>query len=383
LDSDALDRANRRVAWLVALGGLLGILGQALPDFLAQREMFPLWWNAAGIATALAVIVLAAVGLWLPQRVLRAMWVAIPSAAIALQLLSYAVYRGPELGVAPWVWRLDPAALTLLVFVTRPAVAVMATIFAGASVAISAWFFTGVVPEVVAWNTPFHMSEIGFVVIFLGIRNRVVALNRTERAARLAAEQGAVRKAEAERHAVHARLVHDEVLSVLNAARMFTGDPPEVLRREARQALRAIDAAVVGSAAAVDTAVSPSEAVDQLRLRLADLVQTVEVTTADDRGVPASVIDAVASAALEAARNARRHAEARRVSATVWVGEGGIRVSVEDDGTGFAPDQVPPGRWGIARSIVARLHEVGGRAEITSSQGIGTRVLLSWRPAEN
>ena len=183
----AIERADRRVAWLVALGALLSIVGQALPDFVAQASDFPLWWNAAGVVVAVALITLAAGGLWLPQRLLRMLWVGIPVVLVALQLSSYAVLSGSADPVAPWVWRLEPAAVTLLVFVLRPAFAVGAAIVAGGTVALSAWLFTGSVPEVVAWNTPFHMSEIGFVVIFLGIRNRVAVLNESEKSARLAA----------------------------------------------------------------------------------------------------------------------------------------------------------------------------------------------------
>jgi len=375
----AVERANRRVAWLVALGGMLSIAGQALPDLVAQASLFPLWWNGAGVVAMLALVVLAAAGLWLPQSVLRVLWWAVPGLVVALQLLSYAVYAGPGEGIAPWVWRLEPAALTLLVFVTRPAFAVGATIFAGGSVAISAWVFVGSVPEVVAWNTPFHMSEIGFVVIFLGIRNRVALLRESEEASRIAAEESAVRTAEARRQAAHARLVHDEVLSVLNAARMFSGPPPEVLREEAGTALRALEAGPETSPPGEDRPVPASIAAERLRDRLQALIAGVDIV-ADRGSLPAGVLDAVIAAALEAVRNARRHADAERITAVARLSGGGVRVIVADDGVGFDPARVSPGRRGVVDSIAGRLADVGGEARVESSRGAGTEVILSWHP---
>ena len=54
--------------------------------------------------------------------------------------------------------------------------------------------------------------------------------------------------------------------------------------------------------------------------------------------------------------------------------KGGVFCSVKDDGAGFA-DSAPSG-FGISRSIVGRMQDVGGRAEVRSRPGHGTEVCL-------
>ena len=49
------------------------------------------------------------------------------------------------------------------------------------------------------------------------------------------------------------------------------------------------------------------------------------------------------------------------------------RLSVRDDGGGFDPQQVN-GQAGGLRNLVARASELGGRSEIHSTPGNGTRI---------
>ena len=80
----------------------------------------------------------------------------------------------------------------------------------------------------------------------------------------------------------------------------------------------------------------------------------------------------------------RRHAG---TGASAWVlleDEGTVvTVSVRDDGAGFATDRlaraVESGRLGVAQSIVGRMRDVGGTADVTSSPGQGTEVELRVR----
>jgi len=90
-------------------------------------------------------------------------------------------------------------------------------------------------------------------------------------------------------------------------------------------------------------------------------------------------VAALAGAAGEAVMNAGKHGRARRV--TVYVeptDDGGVFCSVKDDGGGFDPVATPPGQ-GLARSIRGRMHEAGGRVDLTSRPGAGTEVCL-WLP---
>jgi signal transduction histidine kinase len=50
-----------------------------------------------------------------------------------------------------------------------------------------------------------------------------------------------------------------------------------------------------------------------------------------------------------------------------------VSAFIRDRGKGFVPAAVPGGRRGIADSIRARVHRVGGRVEVSSEPG-GTEV---------
>jgi signal transduction histidine kinase len=84
----------------------------------------------------------------------------------------------------------------------------------------------------------------------------------------------------------------------------------------------------------------------------------------------------------EALVNAARHANAKRVS--VHVGKEGENyfVTVEDDGKGFDTSQPEPsGHFGL-RVMQARAAHIGGRLEVESEQGRGTRVRLTFPNGE-
>jgi signal transduction histidine kinase len=77
--------------------------------------------------------------------------------------------------------------------------------------------------------------------------------------------------------------------------------------------------------------------------------------------------------------NVRRHAGP---DAQAWVlleDEGdGLRVTVRDDGAGFAAGRLAEaaaqGRLGVVQSIEGRLRAAGGSARLTSAPGQGTEV---------
>jgi len=96
--------------------------------------------------------------------------------------------------------------------------------------------------------------------------------------------------------------------------------------------------------------------------------------------VPSPAVAALAGATTEALANVAKHANASRVTVYAGPPDGrpGIVVTVHDDGTGFDISTLPSDR-GFARSIQARLHEVGGTATVRSMNGHGTEVTL-WVP---
>ncbi|MET7637195.1 ATP-binding protein [Streptomyces sp. NPDC005438] len=93
--------------------------------------------------------------------------------------------------------------------------------------------------------------------------------------------------------------------------------------------------------------------------------------------VPTSVVPALAEAVTEALHNVRRHSGSGHAYVTASGAGEGIEVTVVDQGGGFDPGAVTAG-MGLRHSIRARVHEIGGRTEVDSALGEGTRVELRW-----
>jgi signal transduction histidine kinase len=191
---------------------------------------------------------------------------------------------------------------------------------------------------------------------------------------RLAAERDAERTARIrsqERSEMAAR-VHDSVLQTLALVQREAADPRRVaaLARRQERELRSWlypdpRAPGGGLAAAMDAAAAEIEELHGIPV---ELVRTGDVPV-DDR------VEALVLAAREAMSNAARHSGADQVSTFVDVGEDEIAIFVRDRGSGFDPENAPPGAHGIAESIRGRMARAGGTAAVTSSAG-GTEVEL-------
>jgi len=125
-------------------------------------------------------------------------------------------------------------------------------------------------------------------------------------------------------------------------------------------------------------------ALDQLGLAAALQALAREVTA---RGLPVEArLEAVSlpdEAAIglyrigqEALSNALRHARASHATLTL-TREGGVTLTVADDGRGFDPAIVrgQAGRWGLL-SMAERAEALGGRLTVESAPGAGTRVTV-------
>ncbi len=88
---------------------------------------------------------------------------------------------------------------------------------------------------------------------------------------------------------------------------------------------------------------------------------------------------ALVAAAREAVTNARKHARASQVIVRVETGDDGCTaVTVTDDGIGLDPEHLAQADGlGVRRSIVGRMHRVGGHASLDRAPGGGTRVTLT------
>jgi signal transduction histidine kinase len=93
--------------------------------------------------------------------------------------------------------------------------------------------------------------------------------------------------------------------------------------------------------------------------------------------VPLEVQNALYRTCHEALTNIIKHAHATQVTIALRYTEDGVQLSIEDNGQGFVPDEVPTGHFGLS-IMHDRLEAVGGRATVMSAPGKGTRITLAW-----
>lgn len=89
--------------------------------------------------------------------------------------------------------------------------------------------------------------------------------------------------------------------------------------------------------------------------------------------IPTRLEVAVYRIVQEALANVEQHAAAQQVWVELAARPGELRLIVADDGRGFRPDETPPGHYGLA-GINERTHLLGGRFDLQSSPGAGTRL---------
>jgi signal transduction histidine kinase len=109
---------------------------------------------------------------------------------------------------------------------------------------------------------------------------------------------------------------------------------------------------------------------------------TISVARLGPRAIPSVAGEAMHAAAVQAAVNSIIHAgDTARRRVRITDRDGALHVEVADDGVGFDPDHVSRERLGLRVSIIERLANAGGRAEVRSRPGEGTTIRLRW-PAE-
>lgn len=179
-------------------------------------------------------------------------------------------------------------------------------------------------------------------------------------------------------------IVHDSVLTtLLSAARADTLEAKTLAARMARNAIDHLEAAAADGPDD-DTPVTLADLRTRIGEAIGALAAPVRLVAAPAGSVrlPASVADALASAALQAAVNSVQHAGGPDVARWVRVEQhdDGVHVEVGDDGRGFDVATIPAERLGVRRSIIERVAAVDGRAEVHSAPGEGTRIELRWSP---
>ena len=90
--------------------------------------------------------------------------------------------------------------------------------------------------------------------------------------------------------------------------------------------------------------------------------------------LPGQYRQEVAALVKESLRNIVQHAQARRVTIRLRVEQGGLHLSVRDDGKGFSPGHGPG--HGLS-NLQARSHALNGTCRVISSPGRGAEMQFS------
>lgn len=185
---------------------------------------------------------------------------------------------------------------------------------------------------------------------------------------RLAAEQ--------ERNRQH-RLLHDSALQTLEAVAGKYDVDPDVIRVQARKEANALRRAISGDPI---QAGDLSQDLDRLVEEFAERGLHVEMVASEliDEQIAPVATAALCDATREALMNVLKHSGVTEVVVRASSDPDGTRITVRDQGRGFDPVSNQRG-FGIVNSIVARLADAGGKAELWSESGQGTRVEL-WTP---
>jgi signal transduction histidine kinase len=194
-----------------------------------------------------------------------------------------------------------------------------------------------------------------------------------------AIEEAQIDAVERERQRIDA-LVHDQVLNtLLVAANAKTDQEQHAVANMASEAIASLESAANDQ--------EPNSRVTTLglyrSLRKASFRASreieVEILSAGLEEIPAEIAQAVTQAALQAIDNAISHSMADRIQLRLGSSTfKGLMVEVRDNGKGFIPERLPKDRLGISTSIKARMDLVGGKAQVSSTPGEGTTVILSW-----
>jgi signal transduction histidine kinase len=191
-----------------------------------------------------------------------------------------------------------------------------------------------------------------------------------------------------------ARELHDETLQGLGALRVLLtsglrSGSSETLEGAVREATSQLDSEIQNlraliaelRPAALDE-IGVEAAIEGLAERVsatAGLAVETEVSLSGSRGPRegrgSELESTIYRLVQEALTNVAKHSRAEHVRLSVIERDGGIEISVEDDGVGFDPDA--EGRGFGLPGMRERLAMVGGSFELTSAPGVGATVRAS------
>ncbi|MEJ5238232.1 MAG: two-component regulator propeller domain-containing protein [Limisphaera sp.] len=217
---------------------------------------------------------------------------------------------------------------------------------------------------------------------------RWVSFRRLRHRLRLLEQQAALQR---ERARI-AKDIHDDVGACLtqiallcDLAQQGTGacsaapGPWEKIAATARQAVKSLDEIVWAVNPRNDTLAQMIDYAGQFALdylRLAGIRCRLDLPEpTPDQPMPSDVRHNCFLVVKEALHNIVKHAGATEVWLRARVEDGGLRMEIEDNGTGFDAAARVPGADGL-RNMRQRMADVGGKCVIESRPGSGTRVRL-------
>jgi signal transduction histidine kinase len=225
---------------------------------------------------------------------------------------------------------------------------------------------------------PFQEEDEQLLMSVAASAATAVATARSVAAARLRLSLEAADKARAR----WARELHDETLQGLIGARMvltagLAGKDPQALRHAAESAdahlgeemrkLRDL-IAELRPAALDDLGLGPAiESLARRQAAIGGFSVDVELELGPDRRLARDTETAIYRIVQEALSNAVKHARAERATLRVRHREDRVEITVEDDGEGFDPTQVPAG-FGLT-GMRERALLTGGRLNVLSEAG--------------
>jgi signal transduction histidine kinase len=364
-----LERFFRRYAGTVRVATVVPIA--AIAPLRAHAEVF----TATVLVVAAAVVWTVGQAWWL-RRVARAGPVLIAvDVAVLLGLASSVLWSGAvEGGNTGWLRLLLTFAAVTWQWYTPPLTGIVAVV-----VTVGGWLAI-----LIAAGAPMDLTRAAVWVLVVAVLTRlalVLVTRAARRADRIAADAEQARREAEVTAAVRAEerelvtSLHDTAATTLLMVGVGQVPPGAAwLAPQAQRDLERMRSHGGKAPARADLVALLREDLDAGHL-------TVDVVAPRHVSLPFDVASALAGAAGEALNNVRRHAGTDR--ATVRVSEDGpaVLVEVTDEGTGFVAGNGSPVRRGLRESVHGRMARIGGTATITSAEGAGTTVRLTWRAA--
>jgi two-component system NarL family sensor kinase len=374
---EAAAEAERVVAWLRLPAIALLALGQGLEHqdseataFLVALALFSAW-----SAALLALVYLRPVG---ERMALAATGVDVAAISVL------AVLSGGAFSHARLAFFLVPVAVA---FRFRPSITAAAAVVTTAAYVIQALAHPATSePDA----TRFIATQAGFIA-WVGLACALLSLllaRRTALVERLAEGRSrlladALDAEQRERRAL-AEALHDEALQNLLSARHELQEAGEAI---SHPALARADAALTETVGQLREAVFELHPYVLEQAGLESALRSVAQQAAGRAGLELKLDlrysrahpreQLVFSAARELLSNVVRHGEARRLAVRLAETDSVLELVVEDDGRGFPPERLAErlaqGHVGLASQRV-RVEAAGGRMDVASAPGQGTRV---------